>query len=253
MPLVHAIDRGDDRWTIWMEDVADVTPWNLDRYHRTAASLGRLAARWPDRTATTTLGIGNRDIAPMFFGKIAHVDLVLQRDDKFWQQPSVATVVDANHRCDLFRLAELMPALLGRLAEVPTALCHGDATPDNFREPAAGGPIVALDWSYGSVGPVGSDLGQLLAGRFESGAARLEDVPAIARTVADGFSEGRVDVRPELVELAWATYLAIRSVFSALVIDHRFDLDETGRHELLVGRAAVARFGLDLALRHATS
>ncbi|MEZ5262879.1 MAG: hypothetical protein R2755_14165 [Acidimicrobiales bacterium] len=37
-------------------------------------------------------------------------------------------------------------------------------------------------------------------------------------------------------------------MFSALVLDHRPDLEGDARAELLRRRAAVARFGLDLAL-----
>jgi hypothetical protein len=36
---------------------------------------------------------------------------------------------------------------------------------------------------------------------------------------------------------------------SALLLDHRSDLDENARAELLAGRAAACRFGLDLALQ----
>jgi len=42
--------------------------------------------------------------------------------------------------------------------------------------------------------------------------------------------------------------LAVRSVLSALIVDHRADLDQSARHELLARRALTCRFGLDLAL-----
>jgi hypothetical protein len=53
---------------------------------------------------------------------------------------------------------------------------------------------------------------------------------------------------PDEVRAAWATSLAVRSVFSALVLDHRPDLEGDARADLLRRRAAVARFGLHLAL-----
>ena len=257
MPAIHGIDvHGSDRVTIWMEDVEDVAPWDLARYRRTAEALGALGGRWCGGDVEAQFDLRPRDIARLFFGKIVHHDLPLQEGDEFWEAPEIASVVDIHHRRDLLELATVIPKLLEQLVLVPRGACHGDATPDNFREPIAG-EIVALDWSYGHVGELGSDLGQLLVGRFESGAATVDDVEPIARAVFDGYCSGLarsgVEVDPALVETAWAVHLAIRSVFSALVLDHRPDLGEAERVALLERRARVARFGIDLAMRTARS
>lgn len=257
MPAIHGIeDQGTDRVTIWMEDVDDVAPWDLARYRRTAEALGALGGQWCGGNAEQQFDLRPRDIAKLFFGKIAHHDMPLQAADQFWASPEIAVVADNEHRHDLLELAAAIPALLERLTLVPKGVCHGDATPDNFREPAVG-DIVALDWSYAHVGELGSDLSQLFVGRFESGAASIDDVEPIARTVFDGYCAGLArtgaEVDPTLIETAWAVHLAIRSVFSALILDHRPDLGEDERHDILQRRARVARFGIDLALRTARS
>jgi hypothetical protein len=237
-----------------MEDVDDVAPWDLARYRRTAEALGALGGQWCGGKAEERFDLRPRDIAKLFFGKITHHDMPLQAADDFWDTPEISGVVDSEHRRDLVELAAVIPALLDRLTLVPRGVCHGDATPDNFREPAVG-DIVALDWSYAHVGELGSDLGQLFVGRFESGAASIDDVEPIARTVFDGYCAGLArngaEVDPTLIEIAWAAHLAIRSVFSALILGHRPDLGENERLELLQRRARVARFGIDLALRTA--
>lgn len=251
-PELYLIDdTADDIVTIWMEDVADVEPWSLDRYRRTASALGAMAGRWSGTDATAAFGLHGRPIERLFFGKITHLDLPLQADDAFWADPHVRAAVDDRHRTDLARLADAVPTLLARLPTLPSGVCHGDATPDNVREPGDG-TMVALDWSYGHVGQIGSDLGQLLVGRFESGCAEVDEIPEIAAAILDGFlgglsAEGSTATKDE-VRAAWATHLAIRSVFSALVLDHRADLEDDARADLLLRRAAVARFGLDLAL-----
>ena len=245
MPRLHGVDEGADRVTLWLEDVADVTPWSLQRYARTARALGAAAGRWSGARAEE-LGLGGRDISRMFFGKVLHHDLPLQADDAFWEQPAIATAVDGHHRRDLLALAERVPAMLGRLAALPVALSHGDACPANFLEPGDGA-VVGIDWSYCHVGPAGSDLAQLLAGRFEAGLADPGDLPAIAAAVRAGFLEGWAAEGPPLdpasVDLAWATHLAVRSVFSALDVE-----DPVRQADLLHRRAALARFGLDLGL-----
>ena len=251
MPIVHAIDDAPDRVTLWLEDVDDVTAWDPARYRRSAAALGRLAARWPGVSATEQLGMGHRSIASLFFGKVVNNDLAIQADDGFWRDPLIAGVADARLRADLFRLAELMPAMLAELDALPHGMCHGDASPDNLREPGDG-TIVAIDWSYGNVDALGSDLGQLLVGRFDEGREHL-DTEVIATAIFEGYLEGVGDASDAAsVERAWAAHLAVRSVFGALLLD-RPDLDESAQAEILARRAHVARFGLDLALRHATS
>lgn len=251
MPRVHQIERhGDERLTIWMEDVDDVEPWTLDRYRRTASALGALAGRWSEPDAVSAFGLHRRDVGRLFFGKVLHHDVPIQAPDEFWADPFVAGAVDDRHRADLGRLVDGIPQLLGALDGLPFGVCHGDAAPDNFREPGDGS-IVALDWSYGHVGPVGSDLGQLLSGRFESGVARPEDVAPVATTIFDGFLAGLEavgsSIAPDQVRMAWATHLAVRSVVSVLILE-RDDFADKERADLLVRRAALARAGLDLAL-----
>ena len=195
--------------------------------------------------------MGPRPIAGLFFGKVVNNDLTIQADDAFWADEIVASVVDDAFRTDLFRLADLMPAMIGELETLPAGMCHGDAAPDNLREPGDGS-IVLIDWSYGHVGPLGSDLGQLLVGRFDE-AKETHEPEEIAAALLEGFLDGIGDVSDlASVERAWATHLAIRSVFGALLLD-RPDLGEADQAAILARRAQVARFGLDLALRHATA
>lgn len=251
IPVVAAIVEDGAEVSIWMEDVDDVTPWDVARYRRTAEALGALAGRWTGEEAAAH-GLGRRDIGRIFFGKVLHHDLPAQADDGFWSDAVLAELVDADHRRDLLRLADAVPALLAAAGPLPLGVCHGDATPDNFREPGDGA-IVALDWSYGHVGHVGADLGQLLAGRFESGAAADDDVEVLAATILDGYLEGAARVGraadPDAVHLAFALHLALRSAFSALHLAHRAGLGDEERRQLLGPRARLGRFAIDLALR----
>ena len=252
LPTVFHVAEAPGRITLWLEDVDDVGGWDLERYHRAAAALGRLAGSWPEERAVSELGMRRRPLEPLFFGKVLHNDIPILADDGFWQDPAVASVVDARHRVDVERLRDAVPGLLQRQHELPHGVAHGDATPDNLLQ-ADDGTVVAIDWSYGSCCPLGSDLGQLVAGRVESGAIEPTELGAIADAVLDGYVQGVADAGSEVdvaaVELAWATHLAVRSVFSALILDHRPDLTGDARRDLLARRAGLARFGLDLVAR----
>ncbi len=255
LPQLYGLDETDQRITLWLEDVDDTTGWDLARYQRTARHLGQLAGRWPEERARESLpGIRRRTMAQLFHGKISHADIPALADDTLWETPAVraATAEHGDLRGDLQRLAEVAPALVEAYEELPHGLAHGDATPDNLREPGSG-DIVAIDLSYVCPAPFGSDLSQLLVGRFESVAATEHDLQSIQAALlpayCNGLAEEGVDADPQQVESGWAIALAVRSVFSALLLDHRPDLDETARAELLAGRAAACRFGLDLALQ----
>ena len=251
MPTVHHVEQSPTRIAIWMEDVAD-GGWDLDRYRRTAQALGCLNGAWSAAAAVERFGLGHRDIGGLFFGKICNLDLPLQRDDTFWEQPDVAAVADGRYRRDLLALGEKIPAMLGALDAIPRGVCHGDATPGNFME-VGDGPIVAIDWAFGNVDAIGSDLAQLLAGRFESGEAEIADLDAIVAAITDGYRCGLARAGAAIDDdqwhRAWATHLAIRSVFSALVLEP----DDSGddRVGLLRTRAALSRFGIDFATRFA--
>lgn len=251
MPVLHRIDNSSERITLWLEDVADTTAWTVDRYERTAHALGRLAGRWTGDEARQRFGLAWRDIGSMFFGKTLHNDLPLQRDGDLWREPHVVDAlafvggVDA-YRDDIELVARRMPEMLSRLDTIDSCVCHGDASTTNFLEPGDG-TIVAIDWSYGAIGAAGSDLAQLVASRFDAGEATGDEIESIATTCLRAFldgarAEGRVLAAAD-VEHAWATHLAIRSVFSALVPDSPVDA------ATMRSRAALARFGLDLALR----
>lgn len=255
LPRLHGVDETDDRITLWLEDIDDTTPWDVARYRRTARALGRLAGRWAEQRAVDELpGIRRRTMAQLFHGKISNADIPALADDSLWESSAVraATETQGDLRGDLRRLAEVAPALVEAYKRLPHGLAHGDATPDNLREPGTG-DIVAIDLSYVCPAPLGSDLSQLLVGRFESGAATEQDLEAIPAALlpayCDGLAEEGADVDPGEVEAGWAIALAVRSVFSALLVDHRADLDRVALDELLASRAAACRFGLDLALR----
>lgn len=248
MPVVWHLEESEDAIELWLEDVADTGVWDLDRYRTVAAALGCFSAAF-DRSALEAAGWRGRDLRNLFFGKILNHDLVILRTDEFWEQPALQAAADGRMRADLEWLAGVMPERLERLSALPQVALHGDATPDNFRLPGDG-TIVAIDWSYGSWAPPGSDLGQLFIGRFETGAADPDDAPAIVETILDGYlagADGRFD--RATVEEAFATTLGVRSLFSALVVDHRPDLDDDARFDLTVRRGHTARIGLDLARR----
>lgn len=252
LPQVHAVDEAGDRIVLWLEHIEDTAVWDLAQYEDAARLLGRLAGRWPEARVERELGIERRDLGYLFFGKLSMVDIPLVTGDELWADPVLREVADEGFRADLQRVIELGPRLVGMEAQLPHGLCHGDATPHNLlRDPD--GDLVALDWSYGCRGPYGSDLGQLLAGRFDAGDADPADAAGIEAVLLDAYLDGLAaegaEVDRSAVEAGWAIHLAIRSSISAPLLDPRSDLSEDERAAALARRIAVGRMGIDRALR----
>jgi hypothetical protein len=245
------VDEGADVLEIWMEVVGDHPGWTIDRYTRVARRLGEMTGRWPESSVNERLGFQRRPIAELFFGKIVNHDLLVLGSDDFWRQPQIAALTDKSLRRDLFELANRMPALIAELDVAPHGLAHGDATPDNLLEPPDR-TTVAIDWSYGHSGAVGSDLAQLLIGRIERGGHHPDELEAIWAAIRPAFLAGLATegaaVTEHDVDRAFRVHVATRSVFSAVNVDHRPAMGCDEFHELLSRRAAMARFCLDLIL-----
>lgn len=247
-PRLLAVDEQDDRIVLWLEQVDASTEWQLDDYRRAALALGAMAGRWPEDRVTAELGLGRRDLGYLFFGKVANVDLPVLADEAHWRSPAVAAAVDPEFRTRLEAMIARLPGRIAAADALPHSMSHGDATPHNLLHTADG--IVAVDWSYGSSGPVGADLAQLLAGRFDTGEAPADEATAVSSVVLDAYLEGLATegVHPDRrdVSAAWATHLAVRSVVSSTVVEHRPDLDDEALASLIERRVAVARIGLEL-------
>ena len=252
-PAIYNIEvLAGDRLAIWMEDVAErTTPWTPQEYRDAAEALGRLAGRFPRERVPHDIPVEHRDLRSYFFGRVALGTLPALFDAATWRHPRLATLDDASLRTDLMRLAETAPAILDRLDALPRTLAHGDACPQNLLRPV--GPtacLVAIDWTFAGVCPVGMDAGQLLAGRAESGELHPDELGDVYSQIVLGYTAGLraegLSVADEDVRFGIAGNLIIRSAFTALPLEsiEAWGGLEMGR--LVHSRAKYARFLVDL-------
>ena len=73
----------------------------------------------------------------------------------------------------MLALADRLPEILDMLDQLPQTYAHGDASPQNLLLPAREpGTVIVIDWGFGSLLPIGFDLGQLLVGLAHAGEVR---------------------------------------------------------------------------------
>ena len=103
----------------------------------------------------------------------------------------MAAAGGAGRRADLVELAARAPAILDRLDQLPQALPHGDASPQNLLIPVAEpGMLVVIDVAFQHPLAVGFDLAQLLVGLVHACRMPAADLPAIHARLPAAYTSG---------------------------------------------------------------
>jgi hypothetical protein len=250
--LYRVIELPEDRVAVWMEDIATSDEaWTAARFDMAAERLGTLAAnrRDPDLIAACPVPPGY-GLRRYYDGTVLPV-LPWLRSHDLWAHPRVAAAGGAGLRADLVELAARAPAILDRLDQLPQALPHGDASPQNLLIPVAEpGTLVAIDVAFQCPLAVGFDLAQLLVGLVHAGLMPAADLPAIhARLPAaytSGMEKGRQPATLDDVQAGYIGSLAIRAAFTSLPFREPIS-SVTGDH--IDQRIALTRFVTDAGLR----
>ena len=250
--LYRVVELPEDRVAVWMEDiVVSAQPWTTDRFLMAAGVLGALAAnrRDPDRLAACPVPPGY-GLRRYYDGAVRPVLPWLQSHD-LWGHPLLATSSGTRLRADLLELAAAAPAILDRLEELPQALPHGDASPQNLLVPlTAPDTLVAIDVAFQCPLAVGFDLAQLLVGLVHAGQMPTSDLPAIHHLLApayeDGMNHGKRPAALADIEAGYIGSLVIRAAFTSLPFREPIpSLTDTYIDE----RMMLTRFITDLGLQ----
>jgi Phosphotransferase enzyme family len=264
-PLLHGVVRPDaDHMGLWWEFIDQrAEPWDLADYRLAARLLGQLAARRRAgaevNAALPELARKPQDSALRFYTQARVLTGVLPtlRADGIWRHPvlreAVATMDDAALPTDMLALGERLPRLLDRLDALPLTYAHGDASPQNLLLPAAEpGTIAVIDWGFGTLLPVGFDLGQLLVGLAHAGLTDVSMLPAIDAAIfpayLDGLAAEDYKVDPAEVRTGYLGSLAARSALCAIPAEQLGSEPATAETvRLFAQRLSLTRLMLEMA------
>jgi hypothetical protein len=185
----YAEHVGRTTW-IWLEDVAHRggSRWTDSGFSLAARRLGEFnAAYLGERTLPSGDGVLNRS------GLRAFLDDITPAVDRMHDTPTY----DACRRCwpgDLFdRIAGLWDerhAWLSALDSLPQTFCHLDAFSRNLLIDEPSQEVVAVDWSYAGIAPVGAELAPMVAASAFFFDVEHERMEAIDEVVFDAYLEG---------------------------------------------------------------
>ena len=192
-PRVYAIEEGDTRVALWLEDVvATVDTWPLARYAFAARDLGRFngayLAGWPRPEAP-----------PLRTDWLARwVAMTSERSPEVFNDPSFAEhqlVRRAVSRATLERLRGLhgqRTRLLAALDALPPTVSHLDAWRANLiaRDREGATETVAIDWSVLGLAPAGQEIAVFVTGPRAWLSLSAPEADAIGELSFESYIEG---------------------------------------------------------------
>jgi hypothetical protein len=174
---------------------------------------------------------------------------VLAGDD-VWAHPLVRDAFDARLRHRLLTAAGALPDLLDELDDTPAATAHGDACTANLLTAGDRDALIMVDLGFCGRAPLGTDLGQLILGEVQTGQRHAADLPGLEAAclpayVAGIHAEGGT-AHPAQVRRTHATLMTVFAALPSIPIEHLHDEPTPQLRRFFHGRAAIARFVLDL-------
>jgi hypothetical protein len=266
-PALHHVTRPDDsHMGLWWEYIEQRPgDWTLADYRLAARLLGQLAARRRDGAAVNDALPAIARVpgsALRYYTGLRVLSGVLPalQAGQVWEHPILREALrqagDPELPADLLALGERLPPLLDLLDKLPQTYAHGDASPQNLLLPAGEpGTIAAIDWGFGTLLPVGFDLGQLLVGLAHATGSDLSLLPVIDAEIfpayLDGLAREGYDADPAQVRAGYLGSLAARSALCAIPVELLADgpADEPASPEvtaLFTRRIRLTRLMLDL-------
>ena len=263
-PALHLVTRPDDSHLgLWCEYVEQrAGDWTLADYRLAARLLGQLAARRRDGAAVNDAlpAIAREPRSALrFYTELRVLSGLVPalQAGRLWEYPVLREALrqagDPALPADMLALGERLPRLLDLLDKLPQTYAHGDASPQNLLLPAGEpGTIAAIDWGFGTLLPVGFDLGQLLVGLAHATSSDLSRLPAIDAEIfpayLDGLAREGYQADPAEVRAGYLGSLAARSALCAIPVE--LLADGPPRAEvtaLFTRRLRLTRLMLDLA------
>jgi len=251
IPRAAAVrDLDADSAALWLEHVpASRVIGDAGRHARAAYLLGRLAASRAVAPLATAVH-GARTPRAYADTWLAHLVLPALTGNNIWSHPLVRDAFDARLRDRLLAAADALPALLDELDDAPTMTAHGDACTANLLLAADRDALVMVDLGFCGQAPLGTDLGQLIVGEVQAGQRHPAGLPGLEAACLPAYAAGlRAEGGTAGLARVRRIHAALLTVFSALPsipVEHLDDEPAPRLRRLFRGRAAIARFALDL-------
>ena len=218
-PKIYSIQKNPDgSYCIFMEDVQDEFrhPWPISQFIDTAYQLGRFnGAYLVDKSLPDDRWVSRNWLRKYLIYATPMVDFIKQNPD----QPVVKSLLPGLSLPMTLSLWDAFPRLIERLDELPQTFCHQDAFTRNLFY--QNGKLIAIDWGYAGIAPVGAELAPLIGVAFDySGfpSNRAEELDqACFERYLDGLRDSGYTYDRQNVRLGFGLTMTLRYVLGAVV------------------------------------
>ena len=185
-PHVYALTaRGEQVW-MWMEHIQETTGgvWTLDEYAHAARQLGQL-------NGASLTGPPLPD-TPWLLRDLARQWSAMLGPGPAWEHPVVQAAFPAELRARVLRCWEERDLFLSALQALPQVFSHFDFHRRNLL--MCDEEVVALDWAWCGIGPVGGDLMSLVGSTCMLGEWKVSRIEQLEEAVFEAYVQGLRDV-----------------------------------------------------------
>jgi hypothetical protein len=185
-------EKSNSAYWIWMEDVKDEIEgaWPLEQYGIVARCLGRFNGAYLAGTPLPDQPWVTRNWLRKY---LDHAAPAVDRLIHSMEHPLIRRCLPGISAGFFQQIWDERLEVLDILEHLPQTFCHQDAFRRNlfYRKSPAGQPeVVAVDWSYNGIAPVGSEIGQLIHASMGFGAVPLADAYRLEKMALDGYMDG---------------------------------------------------------------
>ena len=159
-PRCYGVEEQPDGAWIWMEHILDRSPrrWGTDEFVFAAEQLGRTTGSW--------LSSGTKLDYPWLSHGLAHTWAEgFEPSEEVWTNEYVSKIWSSSMRERLMAVWAERARLNAALERLPQTFAHFDSQRRNLMiraHPDGGDELVAVDWAWCGIGPVGADLAILI-------------------------------------------------------------------------------------------
>jgi len=218
-PRCYAIqEKPDVSVWIWLEDIQDGLehPWSIERYAQVARHLGRFnGAYLVDRPLPAEDWIAHDWLRKYLQHATPMVEFIRQNP----AHPTVRLMLPGITLPLTLAIWEEHPSMLEILDGFPQTFCHQDAFGRNLFY--RGEQVIAIDWGYAGIAPLGAELAPLIGAAFGLGRFPSSQAKELDQACFDGYLEGlrQAGWEPDFrqVRLCYTLTVMLRYVLGATV------------------------------------
>lgn len=189
--LLGSYIRPNGDVSLWLEDVGE--PEGARSFTRHVTRLGRaqalaLSGGWESEWIPWT-----KNFARQYMDTMEDLDWGLVPDPAAWEHPTIRAFFRGDFLRDVQRLCLERYDLEALTRRLPQTLCHHDFWEGNLSE--RGGATILLDWAFAGDGPLGLDVGNLVAASvLVSRGTSVANFTRMERVLFAAYSKGVRDI-----------------------------------------------------------